>query len=85
MTERTPKEYVEEMWGAYMLGDGRDQTTARVAAVAAWEADRARIAELTAQRDALVPMCDRPWHLTDDEYRAATAALWAIEQEGRND
>ena len=55
--------------------------------LAAWERDRARLAEVTAQRDALVPLAG--WvlnggvdnDLTDDKRIAARAALTAIAAE----
>jgi hypothetical protein len=85
MSERTPEEWLDAMCHGDYCGDelGRYDE-----ALAAWEADRARIATLTAQRDALVPLAR--WALgigtgatpeAKEQDAAARAALAAIAAE----
>lgn len=85
MRERQPVEWVAGVLGWTPGSD--DQRAAIVAAVDAWEADRARIATLEAQRDALVPLAwwavqDEAWdYPTDEAVSSARVALAAISAE----
>jgi hypothetical protein len=90
--ELTPETARELLDGAYTYTPTGHKVTvltdsARDTILAAWERDRARLAEVTAQRDALVPLAG--WvlnggvdnDLTDDKRIAARAALTAIAAE----
>jgi hypothetical protein len=104
--ELTPRELVEELSyramehgvsdDRYRHTDKRCKETRALmhetekAILAAWERDRARLAEVTTQRDALVPLAlaglpvpdgEEYPHTSHDEDNAARAALTAIAAE----
>ena len=81
---RSMHDLMEDLRCAYEQGDGRDQAQARVALLAAWEDDLARLATLEARVAALVPLARRA--LADGDWptdvtSAARAALAAIAAE----
>lgn len=85
MTDDLTPERAREMWMA--ANTVAKHADAFRGTLAAWERDRARLATVTAQRDALVPLAG--WaldggvdnDLTDDKRIVARAALAAIRAE----